>query len=158
GGVAGWLAVRMRRQPVMRVLVTVVGVTVVLMIMIGIGHRVLLPEERSVTILAVSSWEEDPMANSNHDHEHDGHAHDGHEHTHDGLPPHSHGEPTGNAIEKIGFTRSQFLRMCLAGVAAGAAVPLGAQAQAQAPKASKPRTDSYDDPVAFNGPSAYRRF
>ena len=41
---------------VMRVLVTVVGVTVVLMIMIGIGHRVLLPEERSVTILAVSSW------------------------------------------------------------------------------------------------------
>jgi len=44
------------------------------------------------------------------------------------------------------------------GVAAGAAVPSGAQAQAQAPKASKPRTDSYDDPVAFNGPSAYRRF
>src|SRR5438034_2211818 len=82
------------------------------------------------------------MANSNHDHEHDGHVHDGHGHTHDGLPPHSHGEPTGNAIEKIGFTRSQFLRMCLAGVAAGAAVPLGAQAQAQAPKAWKPRTDS----------------
>src|SRR5205814_313367 len=65
------------------------------------------------------------MANSNHDHEHDGHVHDGHGHTHDGLPPHSHGEPTGNAIEKIGFTRSQFLRMCLAGVATGAAVPLG---------------------------------
>src|SRR3989454_7099392 len=41
-----------------------------------------------------------------------------HEHTHD--EHHSHGEPTGNAIEKIGFTRSQFLRMCLAGVAAGA--------------------------------------
>src|SRR5213595_3292467 len=78
------------------------------------------------------------MANSNHDHEHDGHVHDGHGHTHDGLPPHSHGEPTGNAIEKIGFTRSQFLRMCLAGVAAGAAAPMGAQAQAQGPKASRP--------------------
>src|SRR5881628_1332750 len=107
-----------------------------------------------------------------HEHTHDDeHAHDGHEHTHDehhdhshgpgnaaAAHGHSHGEPTGNAIEKIGFTRSQFLRMCLAGVAAGAAVPMGAQAQAQAPKASKPRTDSYDDPVAFNGPSAYRRF
>ena len=41
-GVAGGLAVRMRREPVMRVLVTVVGMTVVLMIMTGIGHRVLL--------------------------------------------------------------------------------------------------------------------
>src|SRR2546422_10665704 len=82
----------------------------------------------------------------------------GPDHPKQGPPPHSHGEPTGNAIEKIGFTRSQFLRMCLAGVAAGAAVPLGTQAQAQAPKASKPRTDSYDDPVAFNGPSAYPRF
>src|SRR5258708_28245857 len=98
------------------------------------------------------------MANSNHDHEHGGHAHDGHEHTHDGLAPHSHGQPTGNAIEKIGFTRSQFLRMCLAGVAAGAAVPTGAHAQAQAPKASKPRTDSSDEPGAFNRPSAYRPF
>jgi len=98
-----------------------------------------------------------------HHHDHDGHEHthdehDGHEHTHDGLPPHTHGEPTGNAIEKIGFTRSQFLRMCLAGVAAGAAAPMGAQAQAQGPKASRPRTDSYDDPVVFNGPSAYRQF
>ena len=111
------------------------------------------------------------MANSSHHHEHDGHAHDGHEHMHDEHHDHSHGagnaapahghahgEPTGNSIEKIGFTRSQFLRMCLAGVAAGASVPLGAQAQAQAPKASKPRTDSYDDPVVFNGPSAYQRF
>ena len=35
---------------------------------------------------------------------------------------------------------------------------MGAHAQAQAPKASRPRTDSYDDPVVFNGPSAYRRF
>src|SRR2546430_9265388 len=96
------------------------------------------------------------MADSSHHHEHDGRSHHEHEHTHDGLPPHSHGEPTGNTIEKMAFTRSQFLRMCLAGVAAGAAAPLGAQAQA--PKASKPRTDSYDDPVAFNGPSAYRRF
>ena len=40
----------------MRVFVTVVGMTIVLMMMTGIGHRVLLPEERSVTILAVSSW------------------------------------------------------------------------------------------------------
>src|SRR3979490_3529986 len=98
-----------------------------------------------------------------HHHAHDGHEHthdehDGPEHTHDGLPPHTHGEPTGNAIEKISFTRSQFLRLCLAGVAAGAAAPMGAQAQAQAPKASRPRTDSYDDPLAFNGPSAYRQF
>src|SRR5205809_1646141 len=98
-----------------------------------------------------------------HHHHHDGHEHthdeqDGHEHTHDGLPPHSHGEPTGNAIEKIGFTRSQFLRLCLAGVAAGAAAPMGAHARAQAPKASRPRTDSYDDPVVFNGPSPYRQF
>jgi len=46
----------MRRQPVMRVPMTVVDMTVVLMIMIGIGHRVLLPEERSVTILPVNSW------------------------------------------------------------------------------------------------------
>jgi oxalate decarboxylase/phosphoglucose isomerase-like protein (cupin superfamily) len=97
------------------------------------------------------------MANFDHHHEHDGDAHDGHEHTHDGLPPHSHGEPTGNAIEKISFTRSQFLRMCLSGVAA-AAVVRSPGAAAQAPIASKPRTDSYDDPVAFNGPSAYRRF
>src|SRR2546425_2735524 len=97
------------------------------------------------------------MANSNHDHEHDGHAHDGHEHTHDGLPPHSHGEPTGNAIEKIGFTRSQFLRICLAGVAAGAAsTGLGPAARAATP--SKPRTDSYDDPVVFNELSPYRQF
>src|SRR5947208_15034047 len=98
------------------------------------------------------------MADSSHHHEHDGHSHHEHEHTHDGLPPHSHGEPTGNAIEKISFARSQFLRMCLAGVAAGAAAPVGAQAQAQAPKASKPRTDSYDEPVVFNAPSAHRRF
>src|SRR5260221_9546021 len=48
--------------------------------------------------------------------------------------------------------------MCLAGVAGRAAVPAGAQAQAQALKASKPRTDPYDDRVAFNGRSAYRRF
>src|SRR3989442_10045253 len=98
------------------------------------------------------------MAKPGHDHEHDGHSHHDHDHTQGGLPPHSHGEPTGNAIEKIGFTRSQLVRMCLAGVAAGAAVPLGTQAQAQAPEASRPRTDSYDDPVIFNGPSAYRRF
>src|SRR5258708_39082546 len=75
------------------------------------------------------------MANSSHDHEHDSHAHDGHEPTHDehghdhfhgagNVAPahgHAHGEPTGKTIEKIGFTRSQFLRMCLTGVAAGAA-------------------------------------
>src|SRR6267142_7213644 len=92
-----------------------------------------------------------------HHHDHDGHEHthdehDGHEHTHDGLPPHTHGEPTGNAIEKISFTRSQFLRMCLSGVAA-AAVVRSPGAAAQAPVASKPRTDSYDDRVVFNGPS-----
>src|SRR3989475_263675 len=55
-GSAGGLAVRMRRQPVMRALVTAVGVTAELMIISGMRHRVLLPEERSVTILAVSSW------------------------------------------------------------------------------------------------------
>src|SRR5690348_4657822 len=96
-----------------------------------------------------------------------GKPHHGNEHTHDGLPPHSHddgvshghshGEPTGNAIEKIAFTRSQFLRMCLSGVAA-AAVVRSPGAAAQAPISSKPRTDSYDDPVVFNGPSAYRQF
>src|SRR2546425_13051778 len=85
------------------------------------------------------------------------HHHDGHEHTHDEHHGHSHGEPTGNAVEKIGFTRSQFLRMCLAGIAAGAVAP-SVGAQTQAPKASRPRTDSYDDPLVFNGPSAYRQF
>src|SRR5712691_12998446 len=103
-------------------------------------------------------------------HHHDGHAHDGHEHTHDEPQNHSHGpgdaapahghahgEPTGNAIEKIGFTRSQFLRMCLAGVAAGSVSP-SVGAQTQAPKASRPRTDSYDDPLVFNGLSPYRQF
>src|ERR1043165_7957818 len=99
------------------------------------------------------------MADHSHDHDH--------EHEHDGLPPHSHGhghdhghshgEPTGNAIEKISFTRSQFLRMCLSGVAAGAGVR-SPGAAAQAPVSAKPRTDSYDDPVVFNGPSAYRKF
>ena len=85
------------------------------------------------------------------------HHHDGHEHTHDEHHDHSHGEPTGNATEKIGFTRSQFLRLCLAGVAAGAVAP-GSGARAQAPTASRPRTDSYDDPLVFNGPSPYRQF
>src|SRR3989441_12584741 len=85
------------------------------------------------------------------------HHHDGHEHTHDEHHGHSHGEPTGNAVEKIGFTRSQFLRLCLAGVAAGAVAP-SSGAAAQAPKASRPRTDSYDDPLVFNGPSPYRQF
>src|SRR5262245_4775017 len=121
------------------------------------------------------------MAHSRHhhhdEHDHDGHTHDRHEH-HDHEHPHgehhdhshgsghpadshghSHGEPTGNAIEKIGFTRSQFLRMCLAGVAAAAAAPApGSAASHTAPKASRPRTDSYDDPFVFNGPSAYRQF
>src|SRR5712671_3996128 len=109
------------------------------------------------------------MANSSHHHEHDGHAHD-HEHTRDehhdhshgagnsgSAQGHAHGEPTGNTIEKIGFTRSQFLRMCLAGVAAGAVAP-GSGARAQAPTASRPRTDSYDDPLVFNGLSPYRQF
>src|SRR6266498_5536572 len=104
------------------------------------------------------------MAHSKHHH------HDGHEHTHDAhhdhshsprnsasAHGHSHGEPTGNAVEKIGFTRSQFLRMCLAGVAAGAVAP-SSGARAQAPTASRPRTDSYDDPLVFNGPSPYRQF
>src|SRR5882762_2333501 len=86
------------------------------------------------------------MDHSKH-HHHDGHALDGHEHTHDehhdhshgagdAAPAHSHshGEPTGSAIEKIGFTRSQFLRLCLAGVAAGAAAPsLGAPAKRPPP-------------------------
>src|SRR3989441_12748408 len=85
------------------------------------------------------------------------HHHDGHEHTHDEHHGHSHGEPTGNAVEKIGFTRSQFLRLCLAGVAAGAVAPSSGVA-AQAPTASRPRTDSYDDPLVFNGPSPYRQF
>src|SRR6266568_4364837 len=98
------------------------------------------------------------MDHSKH-HHHDSHAHDGHEHAHDehhdhshgagnAVPAHghSHGEPTGNAVEKIGFTRSQFLRMCLAGVAAGAVAP-SPGARAQAPTASRPRTDSYDDPL-----------
>src|SRR5713101_3910386 len=88
--------------------------------------------------------------------------HSRHHHHHDAgnaAPAHGHtdGEPTGNAIEKIGFTRSQFLRICLAGVAAGAVAPsLGASAQAAT--ASKPRTDSYDDPVVFNELSPYRQF
>src|SRR5258707_14797981 len=105
------------------------------------------------------------MANSSHHHEHDGHVHthdEPQDHSHgpgDAAPAHghSHGEPTGNAIEKIGFTRSQFLRMCLAGVAAGAVVP-SSGASAQAPAASRPMTSSYDDPLVFNGPSAYRQF
>src|SRR2546427_6868521 len=109
------------------------------------------------------------MDHSRHHHHH-GHAHDDHEHAHDehhdhshspgnsaSAHGHSHGEPTGNAIEKIGFTRSQFLRLCLAGVAAGAVAP-SSGARAQAPTASRPRTDSYDDPLVFNGPSAYRQF
>src|SRR5258708_32555085 len=113
---------------------------------------------------------EDSMANSSHHHEHDGHAHDGHGHTHDehhdhshgagnsgSAQGHAHGEPTGNAVEKIGFTRSQFLRLCLAGVAAGAVAP-SSGAAAQAPTASRPRTDSYDDPLVFNGLSPYRQF
>src|SRR2546426_6336898 len=104
------------------------------------------------------------------DHSRHHHHHDGHEHTHDELNDHyhgagnaapahghSHGEPTGNAIEKIGFTRSQFLRLCLAGVAAGAVAPSSGVA-AQAPTASRPRTDSYDDPLVFNGPTPYRQF
>src|SRR6266516_2651100 len=94
------------------------------------------------------------------------HRHDGHEHTHEephdhshgaSAHGHSHGEPTGNAIEKIGFTRSQFLRVCLAGVAAGAVTP-SSGAPVQAPTASRPRTDSYDDPLVFNGLSPYRQF
>src|SRR5467141_3851591 len=98
----------------------------------------------------------DHSKHHHHDgHEHDDHEYDGHEHTHD--EHHSHGEPTGNAIEKIGFTRSQFLRLCLAGVAAGAVAP-SVGAQTQAPKASRPRTDSYDDPLVFNGLSPYRQF
>src|SRR3989442_14266709 len=109
------------------------------------------------------------MDHSRHHHHH-GHAHDDHEHAHDEhhdhshgagnaapAPGHSHGEPTGNAIEEIGFTRSQFLRLCLAGVAAGAVAPSSGVA-AQAPTASRPRTDSYDDPLVFNGPSPYRHF
>src|SRR2546429_5269125 len=105
------------------------------------------------------------MANSGHHHEHDGHGHthdEPQDHSHDAghaapARGHAHGEPTGNAIEKIGFTRSQFLRMCLAGVAAGTVAP-SAGAQTQAPRASRPRTDSYDDPLVFTGPSAYRQF
>ncbi len=113
----------------------------------------------------------DHSKHHHHDgHEHDDHEYDGHEHTHDehrdhshgagdAAPAHghSHGEPTGNAIEKIGFTRSQFLRLCLAGVAAGAVAP-SPGARAQVPTASRPRTDSYDDPLVFNGPSPYRQF
>jgi len=95
------------------------------------------------------------MSSHDHDHEHDGLPPHSHEHGHD--HGHSHGEPTGNAIEKISFTRSQFLRMCLSGMAAAATLRSGGAA-AQAPVASKPRTDSYDDPVVFNGPSAYRKF
>jgi oxalate decarboxylase/phosphoglucose isomerase-like protein (cupin superfamily) len=100
----------------------------------------------------------DRSKHHHHDgHEHDDHEYDGHDHTHD--EHHSHGEPTGNAVEKIGFTRSQFLRMCLAGVAAGAATAgMGPSARAAEPSASRPRTDSYDDPLVFNGPSAYRQF
>src|SRR5947208_6534959 len=48
-GVAGWLAVQMRREPVMRVLMLVVGMTVVLMITIEVGHKG-PPEEFPVTI------------------------------------------------------------------------------------------------------------
>src|SRR5215471_18606517 len=112
------------------------------------------------------------MTHSRHPHRHDGHAHDDHEHTHGEHDDHSHSHdagnsasghghahsvPTGNAIEKISFTRSQFLRMCIAGVAAGAAsANLGPSARAAPP--SKPRTDSYDDPLVFDGPSAYRQF
>ena len=104
------------------------------------------------------------MANSSHHREHDGHGHthdEPHDRSHDAghaapARDHAHGEPTGNSIEKIGFTRSQFLRMCLAGVAAGAVAPTGAAAQA--PTASRSRTDSYDDPLVFNGLSPYRQF
>src|SRR5437667_6448099 len=109
------------------------------------------------------------MDHSRHHHHH-GHAHDDHEHAHDEhhdhshgaggaavAQGHSHGEPTGNAVEKIGFTRSQFLRMCLAGVAAGAVAP-SSGTSAQAATASRPRTDSYDDPVVFNELSPYRQF
>src|SRR5258708_36356591 len=100
------------------------------------------------------------MANSSHHHEHDGHAHD-HEHTRDehhdhshgagnsgSAQGHAHGEPTGNTIEKIGFTRSQFLRMCLAGVAAGAATA-GVGPAARAPPPSRPRSRAryYSDTV-----------
>src|SRR5437899_12865602 len=94
--------------------------------------------------------------NHSKNHHHDGHAH-GHEHTHDEhhdhshgaggaavAQGHSHGEPTGNAVEKIGFTRSQFLRMCLAGVAAGAVAP-SSGTLAQADTASRTMTDIYDD-------------
>src|SRR5207245_9061035 len=106
--------------------------------------------------------------NHSKNHHRDGHAH-GHEHTNDEhhdhshgaggaavAQGHSHGEPTGNAVEKIGFTRSQFLRMCLAGVAAGAVAP-SSGTSAQAATASRPRTDSYDDPVVFNELSTYRQ-
>src|SRR5436189_5619248 len=107
------------------------------------------------------------MANSSHHREHDGHGHthdEPHDRSHDAghaapAQGHAHGEPTGNSIEKIGFTRSQFLRMCLAGVAAGAATAgLGPEARAATPSAYKPRTDSYDDPLVFNGPSPDRPF
>ena len=49
--------------------------------------------------------------------------------------------------------------MCLAGVAAGAATAgVGPAARAAIPSTLKPRTDSYDDPLAFNGLSPYRQF
>src|SRR5437899_9676131 len=106
--------------------------------------------------------------NHSKNHHHTAHA-EGHEHTHDDhhdhshgaggaavAQGHSHGEPTGNAVEKIGFTRSQFLRMCLAGGAAGAVAP-SSGSSAQAATASRPRTDSYDDPVVFNELSPCRQ-
>src|SRR5437763_16637867 len=99
------------------------------------------------------------MANSGHHHEHDGHGHthdEPQDHSHDAghaapARGHAHDEPTGNSIEKIRFTRSQFLRMCLAGVAAGAVAPTGAAAQAPTPP--RPSTAPYDAPLAFQAPS-----
>lgn len=93
-----------------------------------------------------------------HAHSH-GDAHREHHHSAASQPPptHTHGEPTGNAIEKVGFTRHQFLRLCLAGVAAGAAASSNPKT-ARAAVVSNPRTASYDDKVVFEELSPYRAF
>jgi gentisate 1,2-dioxygenase len=101
-----------------------------------------------------------------HDHHDDDHGSELHSHaheerTHSTAPAphhHSHGQPTGNAIERVGFTRDEFMRLVLTGMATAAASASGsASAQGQTVTA-KPRSDSYDDKVVFHQLSPYREF
>ncbi len=85
-----------------------------------------------------------------HSHQHD-HGHD-HKTSHHG---HSHGEPTGNLIEEVGFTRHEFLRMVLAGVATGG---LYGCSSGSPTLSATPRSESYEDEVFFHELSPYREF